>query len=60
MFDTSLLCLLQVTPPTTKPKVRENNPGQKLQPTRKNYVSIANVQKLAKAGKIQKALTYGS
>ena len=50
MFDTSVFCLLQVTPPTTKPKVSENIPGPKLQPKRKNYVSSAEVQKQAKAG----------
>jgi hypothetical protein len=60
MFDTSVFCLLQVTPPTTKPKVSENNPGPKLQPKRKNYVSSAEVQKQAKVGKIQKVLTFSS
>ena len=61
MFDTSVFCLLQVTPPTTKPKVSEPIPGPKLQPKRKSYVSSAEVLKQARGpGKIQKALTYNS
>ena len=62
MFDTSVFCLIQVTPPTTKPKVSENNPGPKVQPKRKRYVSSANVQAQAQAkgAKTQKSLTFGS
>ena len=60
MFDISVFCLLQVTPPTTKPKVNENNPGPKLQPKHKNYVSSANMQAQAKAANSQKVLIFGS
>ena len=53
MFDTSVFFLLQVTPPTKKPMVSENNPEPKLQPKLKNYVSIAEVQTQAKAGRFK-------
>lgn len=61
MFDTSVFCLLQVTPPATKPKVSETNPGLKVPSKHINYVSSAEVQKqAAKAPKIQKVLAFDS
>ena len=58
MFDTSVFCLLQVTPPTTIPKISEKNPGLKIPTKRKHLVSSESLRKQANA-KIQKTLDYG-
>ena len=58
MFDTSVFCLLQITPPTTIPK----NHVLKVPSKRKaKLISTQSLQKKANAGKVvQKALSYGS
>ena len=60
MFDTSVFCLLQVTPPTTIPKIREKNHGPpKVPEKRKQMISSEALRKQSQAGKIQKTLNYG-
>nr|GEU51441.1 hypothetical protein [Tanacetum cinerariifolium] len=60
VFDTSVFCLLQVTPPTTIQKISDYTSAPKLQSKQKNYVSRETMQRQARTGKSHMSLNYGS